>query len=47
MFDVHPDGERIVLSPAALAPNAMYRRDRATFILNFADELRRTVPQKH
>jgi hypothetical protein len=46
MFDVHPDGERIVLSPAALAPSATYKRDHATFILNFVDELKRTVPPR-
>ena len=40
MFDLHPDGERVALAPAAEAPNGA-RPDKAVFVFNFFDELRR------
>jgi eukaryotic-like serine/threonine-protein kinase len=40
MFDLHPDGERVALAPAAESPNGG-KRDQAVFVFNFFDELRR------
>jgi hypothetical protein len=40
MFDLHPDGERVALAPAAEAPN-IGTQDRAVFVFNFFDELNR------
>ena len=44
MYDVHPDGERCVFSPATMTPGAASKKDRVTFGLNFLDELRRIAP---
>ena len=42
MFDLHPDGERFAVAPAArIEPGG---RDRLTFVFNFFDELRRMAP---
>ena len=45
-FDLHPDGNRIVL---AVAPevNESVKRDELVFVFNFFDELRRLVPVKN
>lgn len=43
-FDLHPDGERFVLAPAAPATNGP-KLDRAVFQFNFFDELRRIAPR--
>ena len=43
MFDLHPDGERFALAPAAQAFTGA-KPDKAVFIVNFFDELRRIVP---
>ena len=42
-FDLHPDGERFALAPAAQAPGGG-KQDHVTFIFNFFDELRRLAP---
>jgi Tol biopolymer transport system component len=42
-FDLHPDGTRVVVG-GVREPNAPPREDRAVFILNFFDELRRLAP---
>ena len=42
MFDLHPDGERFALAPAANAGGA--KQDKVVFIFNFFDELRRIAP---
>ncbi len=42
MFDLHPDGERFALAPVQTAVGA--KPDKAVFIFNFFDELRRLVP---
>jgi len=41
-FDIHPDGRRV----AALGgqPETLARQDRAVFVFNFFDELRRIAP---
>ena len=43
-FDLHPDGERFVLAPAAPATNGP-KLDRVVFQFNFFDELRRIAPR--
>jgi hypothetical protein len=43
MFDLHPDGERFALLPAAQTPGGT-RQDHVTFIFNFFEELRRVAP---
>ena len=43
MFDLHPDGERFALAPAAQMPNGA-KQDKVVFIFNFFDELRRIAP---
>jgi serine/threonine-protein kinase len=43
MFDLHPDGERFAVAPAA-QPQPAGKQDRLTFIFNFFDELRRVAP---
>jgi serine/threonine-protein kinase len=43
MFDLHPDGERVAVAPAAESPTAG-KQDRAVFVFNFFDELRRLSP---
>jgi serine/threonine-protein kinase len=43
MFDLHPDGERIALAPAAQAP-AGAKADRLVFVFNFLEELSRLAP---
>jgi len=43
-FDVHPDGERFVLAPAAPATDGT-KLDRVVFQFNFFDELRRIAPR--
>ena len=43
MFDLHPDGERFALAPAAQTP-AGAKQDKVVFIFNFFDELRRIAP---
>jgi hypothetical protein len=42
-LDLHPDGTRFALAPAADAP-ATGRQDRIVYLANFFDELRRVVP---
>ena len=39
-FDVHPDGERVALVPAA----QIHTSKQVTFRFNFFDELRRIAP---
>ena len=43
MFDLHPDGERFAVAPAAQAEEGA-KRDKVAVILNFFDELRRVAP---
>ena len=43
MFDLHPDGERFALAPAAQTPIGA-KQDKVVFIFNFFDELRRIAP---
>ena len=43
MFDLHPDGERFALAPVVPSPVGA-KPDKAVFIFNFFDELRRIVP---
>jgi hypothetical protein len=43
MFDLHPDGERFALAPL-VQPVFGTKPDKAVFIVNFFDELRRIVP---
>jgi eukaryotic-like serine/threonine-protein kinase len=43
MFDLHPDGERFAVAPAAQAEEGA-KRDKVAVILNFFDELRRIAP---
>ena len=45
MFDLHPDGERFALAPAAQAPGGA-KQDKVVFIFNFFDELRRIAPAR-
>ena len=45
MFDLHPDGRRLVLAPAADESPAT-RFDSVVLILNFFDELRRLAPTR-
>ena len=42
-FDLHPDGERVVLAAAPKNESAM-KQDKLVFIFNFFDELRRIAP---
>ncbi|MDO8679764.1 MAG: protein kinase [Acidobacteriota bacterium] len=42
MFDLHPDGERVALAPAAQTSGV--KQDHVTFLFNFFDELRRIAP---
>ena len=42
-FDLHTDGERFALAPAAQTPGGG-KQDHVTFIFNFFDELRRIAP---
>ena len=46
MFDLHPDGNRVVLA-AAPSPRTVdnSRLDKMVLILNFFDELRRLAPK--
>jgi hypothetical protein len=41
-FDVHPDGKRVAMFPAEETKGTVHM----TFLLNFADELRRRIPAK-
>ena len=43
MVDLHPDGERVALAPAAESPNGG-KQDHAVFVFNFFDELQRLAP---
>ncbi|MGH9421799.1 MAG: hypothetical protein ACRD3J_17605, partial [Thermoanaerobaculia bacterium] len=43
MFDLHPDGDRVVLAPAAMPPSVGSTHT-AQFVFNFFDELRRLAP---
>jgi len=43
MFDLHPDGERFVLAPAAPAASST-KLDSIVVLFNFFDELRRIAP---
>jgi serine/threonine-protein kinase len=43
MFDLHPDGERFALAPAAQTSDVT-RLNSVVFIFNFFDELRRVAP---
>jgi serine/threonine-protein kinase len=42
VFDLHPDGERFALAAVAESPET--KPDRAMFVFNFFDELRRVAP---
>ena len=42
-FDLHPDGERVVLA-AAPDNESVVKQDTLVFIFNFFDELRRLAP---
>jgi hypothetical protein len=42
-WNLHPDGERVVLNPAP-EEMAAAKQDRVVFIFNFFDELRRSAP---
>ena len=42
-FDLHPDGERVVLAAAPDNASAV-KQDKLVFIFNFFDELRRLAP---
>jgi len=42
-FDIHPDGKRIA-TVAGPEPQAVTRQERAVFVFNFFDELRRIAP---
>ena len=42
-FDLHPDGERFAIAPAAQTPGGG-KQDHVTFLFNFFDELRRVAP---
>ena len=42
-FDLHPDGERVVLAAAPDNESAA-KQDKLVFIFNFFDELRRLAP---
>ena len=42
-FDLHPDGERIVMAPERDGSQSE-KQDHAVFVLNFFDELRRLAP---
>ena len=46
MFDLHPDGERFAIAPAA-QPTPDAKRDTLVLIFNFFEELRRirTAPK--
>jgi Tol biopolymer transport system component len=44
-FDLHPDGKRFALAPAAPAP-AGVRQNHVTVIFNVVDELRRVAPSR-
>ena len=44
-FDLHPDGERFALAPAAQTADGE-KQDHVTFIFNFFDELRRIAPAR-
>ena len=44
-FDLHPDGNRIVLGVAPEV-NESAKRDELVFVFNFFDELRRLAPVK-
>ena len=43
LSDLHPDGERLAIRPAIVAPGSA-KQDHVTFIFNFFDELRRIAP---
>ena len=43
MFDLHPDGERFAIAPAAQTPGDA-KQDKVVFVFNFFDELRRIAP---
>jgi hypothetical protein len=43
MFDLHPDGKRFAVAPAAETPGGD-KQDKVVFVFNFFDELRRLVP---
>ena len=42
-LDLHPDGERFAVAPAA-QPHDVAKQEHVVFILNFFDELRRIAP---
>lgn len=44
-FDLHPDGKRFALAPAAPTPGDG-RQDHVTMMLNVFDELRRVAPER-
>jgi eukaryotic-like serine/threonine-protein kinase len=44
-FDMHPDGKRFALAPAAPAPDGA-RENHVTMIVNILDELRRIAPNR-
>jgi serine/threonine-protein kinase len=46
IFDLHPDGNRVVLAPAPSPRDAdALRQDKMVLVLNFFDELRRIAPR--
>lgn len=44
-FDLHPDGERVAVAPVVEGQVAP-KQDKAVFVFNFLDELRRLAPAK-
>jgi Tol biopolymer transport system component len=44
-FDLHPDGERVAMAPVVEGQVAP-KQDKAVFVFNFLDELRRLAPAK-
>ena len=45
LFDLHPDGERFALAPAAQAQGGA-KQDKVVVLFNVFDELRRIAPVK-
>jgi hypothetical protein len=43
-FDLHPDGNRVVISGAEA--DVQVKQDKAVFVFSFFDELRRIAPMK-
>ena len=45
-FDLHPDGERFALGAVPDAPQSTAAQNKAVFVFNFFDELRRIAPAR-